>query len=104
MLIVDMSGIPEVPNLFKVLLDEQVAESPGKPVIQGAVMTQLLVYLLRELAKQSESSLAWLNLLPVSEVAGVQAADRLFRRRPAVAASAVTEDWVPLTGSGLRPG
>ena len=63
MLIIDMSAIPEVPNLFKVLLDEQVADSPGKPVIQGAVMTQLLVYMLRELAEQSESSLAWLNAL-----------------------------------------
>ena len=43
-------------------------------------------------------------LLPVSAVAGVQAADRLFRRRPAVAASAVREEWVSPTGSGLRPG
>ena len=71
MLIVDMSAIPEVPNLFKMLLDEQVADSPGKPVIQGAIMTQLLVYMLRALAEQSESSLAWLNALDDPRLARV---------------------------------
>jgi AraC-like DNA-binding protein len=63
MLIIDMSEIPAVPGLFKILMDEQVADSPGKPVIQGAVMTQLLVYMLRALGEQSQSSLAWLNAL-----------------------------------------
>jgi len=63
MLIIDMSGIPEVDNLFSVLMDEQAGDSPGKPVIQGAVMTQLLVYMLRILGEQSETSLEWLNAL-----------------------------------------
>jgi len=63
LLIIDMSHIPEVDNLFKVLIDEQASDSPGKPVIQGAVMTQLLVYMLRTLGEQSESSLTWLNAL-----------------------------------------
>ena len=63
LLIIDMSKIPEVPNLFRMLLDEQAHDAPGKPVLQGAIMTQLLVYMLRELAEQSETSLAWLYAL-----------------------------------------
>ena len=63
MLIVDLSGIPVVPALFRLLLDEKASEAPGKPALQGAVMTQLLVYMLRALAGQSDSSLAWLNAL-----------------------------------------
>ena len=63
MLIIDMSEIPEVHNLFNILMDEQVGDSPGKPVIQGAIMTQLLVYMLRTLGEQSETSLTWLNAL-----------------------------------------
>ena len=62
-LIIDMSDIPAVSDLFKLLMDEQVGDSPGKPVIQGAIMTQLLVYMLRTLGEQSESSLTWLNAL-----------------------------------------
>jgi AraC-like DNA-binding protein len=62
-LIIDMSDIPAVSDLFKLLMDEEVGDSPGKPVIQGAIMTQLLVYMLRTLGEQSESSLTWLNAL-----------------------------------------
>jgi len=62
-LIIDMSDIPNVPNLFQMLLDEQVDDAPGKPVLQGAIMTQLLVYMLRALGEQSESGLAWLRAL-----------------------------------------
>lgn len=63
MLIINMSGIPEVAGLFRLLLDEQTGDAPGKPVLQGAVMTQLLVYMFRTLGEKSESSLAWLNAL-----------------------------------------
>jgi AraC-like DNA-binding protein len=63
MLVIDMSAIPEVNHLFSLMMEEQVADSPGKPVIQGAIMTQLLVYMLRKLGEQSESSLTWLNAL-----------------------------------------
>lgn len=63
LLVVDMSGIPDVPSLFRILLDEQTHDAPGKPVLQGAIMTHLLVYMLRILAEKSESSLAWLNAL-----------------------------------------
>jgi len=62
-LIIDLSATPEVPGLFKMLLDEQSQDAPGKPVLQGAIMTQLLVHMLRALSRQSPSSLAWLNAL-----------------------------------------
>ena len=63
LLVIDMSGTPEVATLFRLLLDEQVSDAPGKPVLQGAIMTQLLVYMFRILGEQSESNLAWLNAL-----------------------------------------
>jgi AraC-like DNA-binding protein len=63
MLVIDLSEVPGVSNLFKLMMDEQSADSPGKPVIQGAIMTQLLVYMLRTLGQQSEASLNWLNAL-----------------------------------------
>ena len=69
LLVIDMSGVPQVPGLFKMLMDEQAHDGPGKPVLQGAVMTQLLVYMLREVANQSESSLAWLSALDDSRLA-----------------------------------
>jgi AraC-like DNA-binding protein len=71
LLVIDMSGIPAVPNLFSMLLDEQVNEAPGKPVLQGAIMTQLLVYMFRVLGEQSKSSLAWLNALDDPRLARV---------------------------------
>ena len=70
-LIMDLSDIPEVPNLFQILLNEPVSDAPGMPVLQGAIMTQLLVYMLRKLSSQSESSLAWLKALEDSRLAKV---------------------------------
>jgi len=63
MLVVDLSYIPGVSNLFKLMIDEQAADSPGKLVIQGAIMTQLLVHMFRALGEQSTDSLTWLNAL-----------------------------------------
>jgi AraC-like DNA-binding protein len=62
-LVIDLSRVAEVPSLFQMLLDEQAHDAPGKPVLQGAIMTQLLVHMLRVLSEQSTSSLAWLNAL-----------------------------------------
>lgn len=62
-LIIDLSQVPGVSNLFQILMTEQATDSPGKPVIQGAIMTQLLVYMLRTLGERSDSNLAWLNAL-----------------------------------------
>jgi AraC-like DNA-binding protein len=63
MLVIDMSAIPEVSQLFSQIMDEQSSDAPGTPVIQGAIMTQLLVYMLRTVGEQSDSSLNWLNAL-----------------------------------------
>jgi len=76
LLVIDMSDIPAVPGLFSMLLDEQVDDAPGKPVLQGAIMTQLLVYMFRALGRQSESSLAWLNALDDPRLA--KAVDRIL--------------------------
>lgn len=62
-LVVDLSRIPEVPGLFQSLLQEQSNGAPGTPVLQGAIMTQLLVHMLRALSANSGSNLAWLNAL-----------------------------------------
>ena len=70
-LVIDMSDIPAVPSLFKMLLDEQLEEGAGKPVLQGAIMTQLLVYMFRVLGQQSDSSLAWLSALDDPRLARV---------------------------------
>jgi AraC-like DNA-binding protein len=62
-LAVDLSGVPGVSELFASLIKEQSREGPGTPVLQGAIMTQLLVHMLRELASQPGSNLAWLKAL-----------------------------------------
>jgi AraC-like DNA-binding protein len=62
-LVVDLSEIAEVPLLFQSLIQEQTHGAPGTPIVQGAIMTQLLVHMLRNLAVQSDSNLAWLNAL-----------------------------------------
>jgi AraC-like DNA-binding protein len=62
-LVVDLSKLREVPVLFQSLIQEQAHGAPGTPVLQGAIMTQLLVHMLRTLAAQSDENLAWLNAL-----------------------------------------
>ena len=62
-LVVDLSDVAEIPGLFASLVQVQTDEAPGTPVLQGAMMTQLMVHMLRKLASQSEESLAWLRAL-----------------------------------------
>ena len=62
-LVVDLSEVSEIPTLFASLIQVQTDEGPGTPVLQGAIMTQLLVHMLRKLASQSEANLAWLRAL-----------------------------------------
>jgi len=62
-LVVDLSAIPEIPGLFHSLIEEQSHDAPGTPVLQGAIMTQLLVHMLRALSARSESNLEWLSAL-----------------------------------------
>jgi AraC-like DNA-binding protein len=63
MLVVDMSSEPEIPLLFQGILAEQSNIAPGHTVLQGALMTQLLVLMLRKLWKKGEHRLPWLNAL-----------------------------------------
>jgi AraC-like DNA-binding protein len=63
LLIVDLSEVPEVPSLFQALIVEQGGDEPGGPVLQGAIMTQLMVHLLRNLIQQSNDQLTWLKAL-----------------------------------------
>jgi AraC family transcriptional activator of mtrCDE len=63
LLIVALSSLPEVPQLFQSILTEQSQMQLGTPVLQGAIMTQLMVHMLRKLAVDTDSCLPWLNAL-----------------------------------------
>lgn len=63
LLVVDLSSVPEVPVLVQGILAEQSHISPGGTVLQGAMMTQLLVHMFRKLYKDSEYALPWLAAL-----------------------------------------
>jgi AraC-like DNA-binding protein len=69
LLIVDLSHVQGISELFNALLEEQSRDEPGTPVLQGAIMTQLLIHMLRALSAQSESNLAWLRALDDSRLA-----------------------------------
>ena len=75
-LAVDLSAVAGVAAMFEALVDEQSCEAPGTPVLHGAIMTQLLVHMLRALAVQSTSSLAWLRALDDPRLA--QVIDRIM--------------------------
>ncbi|MDT8321848.1 MAG: AraC family transcriptional regulator [Xanthomonadales bacterium] len=70
-LVVDLNDIPEVPVLFQGLLAEQAAGQPGGPVLQGAMMTQVLVYMLRKLVQEKDDTLPWLAALDDPRLAAV---------------------------------
>ena len=76
LLIVNLSEIPEVPSLFQALIVEQGSDAPGGPVLQGAIMTQLLVHPFRQLALDSSDRLTWLKALDDPRLA--QAIDRIM--------------------------
>lgn len=52
-----------MPALFRSLIQEQSSDAPGGPVLQGAIMMQVLVHMLRALSSQPGSRLTWLNAL-----------------------------------------
>jgi AraC-like DNA-binding protein len=62
-LVVDLSGITEVPMLFQGILAEQSHLTPGGTVLQGAMMTQLIVHMFRKLSEDSDYVLPWLGAL-----------------------------------------
>ena len=75
-LVVDLSDVAQIPALFASLIQVQTDDAPGTPVLQGAMMTQLMVHMLRKLASQSEESLAWLRALDDPRLA--RAIDRIM--------------------------
>jgi len=62
-LVVDLSSIPEIPLLYQGILPEPAGGQPGEAILQGAIMTQLLVHMFRKLSSDSESTLPWLAAL-----------------------------------------
>jgi AraC-like DNA-binding protein len=59
-LVVDLSGVPEVPRLFDDLLAEQADSGPGSKLMKACLMTQCVVYLLRQLERDGDDQLPWL--------------------------------------------
>jgi AraC-like DNA-binding protein len=70
-LVVDLSNVVGVNALFRSLIDEQSLTAPGAPVLQGAIMTQLLIHMFRELATRPENELSWLRALDDPRLARV---------------------------------
>lgn len=62
-LVVDLSAIAEVPVLFQRILSEQSNTQLGGPVLQDAIMTQLMVHMFRSLSTEAEAELPWLAAL-----------------------------------------
>jgi len=73
---VDLSHVPGISEMFRALIAEQSRDDPGKPVLQGAIMTQLMIHMLRAISSQSESDLAWLKALDDPRLA--RAIDRIM--------------------------
>lgn len=68
-LTVDLSHVPGIADMFNALIDEQSLKAPGTPVLQGAIMTQLMIHMLRAVADGSGANLAWLNALADARLA-----------------------------------
>jgi AraC-like DNA-binding protein len=68
-LVADLNAVPEVPILYQGLLAEQASGQPGGPILQGAIMTQLLVHMFRKLHEEHDNSLTWLTALDDSRLA-----------------------------------
>ena len=62
-LVTDLSGFPQTRLAFETLLTEQSGASPGSATLTQALMSQCLVYLLRNLSEESGDSLPWLSSL-----------------------------------------
>ncbi len=75
-LIVDLSGTPQVGAAFQSILAEQSEPVPGSDALTAALMTQCLVHLFRRLAVSGEGSLPWLTALQDRRLA--RAIDRIL--------------------------
>ena len=59
-LVVDLSAVPKIPELFQEILAEQHRPVPGSGAMTGALMTQCLLHMFRRLPSDSERGLPWL--------------------------------------------
>jgi AraC-like DNA-binding protein len=75
-LVVDLSQVHGVNTLFQSLIDERSLKRPGAPVLQSAIMTQLLIHMFRVLAAQPKVDLTWLKALEDPRLA--RAVDRIM--------------------------
>jgi AraC family transcriptional activator of mtrCDE len=62
-LIVDLSNVPKIPDLFQEIFDEQRRPVPGSGAMTGALMTQCLLHLFRRLPSEGDRALPWLSSL-----------------------------------------
>lgn len=80
--VADLTSFPQARVAFESILAEQGGTRPGSAALTQALMSQCLVYLLRYLSEQSESSLPWLSALEDPNLG--RAVDLIFER-PAAA-------------------
>ena len=76
LLVVDLSGRPEVRAAFKGILAEQSAPGPGSQMMQSALMSQCLVELFRSFERDPDRTVPWLAALEDPSVA--RALDRIL--------------------------
>jgi AraC-like DNA-binding protein len=62
-LVVDLSGTPQVSTAFQGILAEQTQPGPASEAMTAALMTECLVCMFRELTRNRDSSLPWLIAL-----------------------------------------
>lgn len=62
-LVVDLSGIPQIPAAFEGIFGEQLRAVAGSATMTSALMTQCLVHVFRRLPTEAELALPWLMAL-----------------------------------------
>ncbi len=62
-LVVDLSGIPQIPAAFEGIFGEQSSAVSGSATMTSALMTQCLVHVFRRLPREAELALPWLMAL-----------------------------------------
>jgi AraC family transcriptional activator of mtrCDE len=59
-LVVDLSAVPKIPELFQEIFAEQHRPVPGSGAMTGALMTQCLLHMFRRLPSDRDRGLPWL--------------------------------------------
>jgi transcriptional regulator GlxA family with amidase domain len=76
-IVADLSEYPQVRSAFEGILAEQGGATEGSAALTRALMTQCIVYLLRNLTDQSDGRLPWLPGLEDPNLS--QAVDSIFK-------------------------